>query len=394
MTSIFVLPSAEKVMEFGHNFPVPRRSETILLGLARALAASPMWFDMPEGILVFRATPSPVLAILGKFDDAARQRIEKLGQYLHDTLAQTRYVGYLQAEEDCERLAIKLIERFGWEELHHYHFDAIPRGGLIVLGMLAYLLKLKHEQLRPPHPDNTPLVVVDDCVLSGARFSKYLGGIKSQQVILASLYAHPELRNAIEAKEPSVMACISAHDLHDYAPGQLGDNHSSWLEYWSRRLDGPRYWIGQPEHVCFAWSEPDRAFWNPVTKQVEAAWRIVPPDLCLKNRPVPGAEPTRVQIQPEGKGPLKPSAAVIYGDLEGQIFVGDMKVGKSLCLEGTAASIWRSIVKYGNLRDVAVAISQEYEVEEDVLNSNLHGFVSELLACGLLEHEYTSSYAT
>jgi hypothetical protein len=179
----------------------------------------------------------------------------------------------------------------------------MPRGGFIVLGMLAYVLDLRPAQLAPSPPSDVPLVVTDDCAISGVRFSDMLDRCENRQVIFSHLYSHPDLRIAIERREPRVLACVSAQDLTDYAPAYYGDQYEAWRERWRQRPN-PGYWVGQPDHVCFAWNEPDTVFWNPVAQQAESAWRLLPPELCLKNRRKFAPEDARVQLQPEGKGPL------------------------------------------------------------------------------------------
>ena len=56
------------------------------------------------------------------------------------TLGRLRYVGYRQAEEAVAELADRLRSRFGAHEVRSLSYVAIPRGGLIVLGMLASML--------------------------------------------------------------------------------------------------------------------------------------------------------------------------------------------------------------------------------------------------------------
>lgn len=362
-----------------------------LISLARALAVSPLWREISDACIVARPRLQPVLGVLGRFDAAGESRLAALGQGLNDVMTRLRHVDYTQAEQDCEQLAAQLVERFGRNELGHFRFTTIPRGGLLVLGMLAYYLGLERRQLESPHPPDVTLVVVDDCALTGARFGRFLERRESRQVVFAHLYSHPDLRAAIEAREPRVRACLAAQDLHDYGPERLGDEYSAWRERWLDRLDSPRYWVGQPDHVCFAWNEPDRFFWNPVTERVESGWRIVPPELCLKNRLAPGTEPIPVQVQPEGKGPLKPSEYVLFGEFEGQIVVGNLETGESFGLADVAADTWRAIVEYGNLEDVVDALLRDYDVDEATLRADLRAFVDDLLARGLLEQSDASN---
>ena len=220
--------------------------------------------------------PSPKLLALGRFDAAGEAWLRCQSQALPQACANLRYVGYPQVERDCERLAAGLREHLG-DELAQAQLTAIPHGGFVVLGLLAALLK----QMIPPCREKSPLVVVDDCALSGVRFGQLLRGCESSRIVFAPLYSPPGLRAEIRAREPRVEMILSAADI-------LG----------ARIAQGPAegYWSGDTEALAFPWNEPDRSVWNPAAERWEAAWRIVPPELCLKNRPRPGTEPIPVQI--------------------------------------------------------------------------------------------------
>jgi hypothetical protein len=362
-------------------------AEERLLILASALAASPFWSEMPHAALVVRRNPEPLLAVIGYFDEAGEARMQALQAQLDLVLPRLKYVGYAQAASDCERLAGKLVERFGRDELQNFRFVAMPRGGYIVLGMLAYVMGLRRSQLDSHHPSGAPLVVVDDCAISGLRFRSFLEDRESPRVVFAHLYSPPELREAIEAESPSRVTCLSAHDLHDHAPERLGSEYSAWRERWSARMDYRSYWIGQPDHICFAWNEPDSSFWNAVTRQEESGWRFVPPDMCLKNRPEPGTEPLRVQIQPEGGGSLRPSDRVLFGELEEQIVIGDLETEETYLLSDVAADMWQAIVEYESSDEASKALLRSYDVDRGVLKADLHNFAEDLLSQGLLEKD-------
>jgi hypothetical protein len=384
---VFVLQTNPETTGYAEALQVAEEPEAQLRALAGALSISPLWKEMSRAVLVVRMEPNPLLGVVGYFDAAGRARLEWLRRLLDRALPHMRYVGYAQAEKDCERLAARLVERFGRDELRNFRFTAIPRGGFIVLGMLAYVLGLRRSQLESPHPPEAPLVVVDDCALSGVRFGRFLERSESRRIVFAHLYSPPELRDAIEAGKPRSVTCVSAHDLQDYAPEYQGDEYSAWRKRWMARMDPYGYWVGQTEHVCFAWNEPDSSIWNPVTNREETGWRFVPPELCLKNRPAPGAKPIPVQVQPRGKGPLKPSSHVLFGELEGQIVVGDLKVEESFMLSDVGADMWQAVVKYGNLEDVAETLLKDYDVDSVALQADLRDFVDDLLCRGLLESE-------
>lgn len=369
-----------------------RDSGVDVTDLARALASSPLWRDMPRAALLVRRSPRPAIGVVGQFDAASEKRLAALGDQITRSLGGLRYVSYAQAEQDCERLAERLIERFGREELRRFRFTAIPRGGFIVLGMLAYALGLDQSQLEPPRTPGAPLVVVDDCALTGSRFGRFLERCESREFIFAHLYSHPDLREAIEISEPGVLACLAAGDLADHAPERLGAEYDAWRRRCLARGYGHRYWVGQLDHVAFPWNEPDAAFWNPVTETMERGVNLVPPEMCLKNRTIPSTESVqpRVRVQPECPGPLRPSERVIFGDFEGQTVVGDLETGESFSLSGVAADLWRAIAERGSLEDAIDSLASEYDVDTAILRDDLRGFVEDLLLRGLLENAEAS----
>lgn len=369
---------------FGQNLD---KSEVGLQNLARALSTSPLWREMPRTVLVVRSGFRPLIGAIGYFDPAGKARLEALQWQLEHVLPHLKYVSYAQAEMDCARLAGQLLERFGGDELQDFRFVAVPRGGNIVLGMLAYALGLRQSQLEPPYPPERPLMVVDDCAISGLRFRHFLERWENRRIVFAQLYSPVELRKAIENEESRDVTCLSAHDLHDRAPERLGHEYAAWQERWFGRMKHRCYWVGQPDQVCFAWNEPDIGVWNLVTEQEESGWRFVPPEFCLKNRLATGMEPIPVQVQPEGRGPLKPPAHVLFGDLEGQVVVGELKAQESFVLESVGADMWRAIVEYESLDEASRALLRSYDVDRGVLKADLHNFAEDLLSQGLLEKD-------
>lgn len=327
-----------------------------------------------------------MLAALGRFDEDEVARLEAFSRHLQSALGRLRYVDYAQAERDCAALAERLVGRFGRDALRAFRFVGLPRGGLLVLGMLSYVLDLDHDRLEGPLPDDAPLVVVDDCALTGSRFHRFLQQHPERDVVFAPLYAHPDLRRAIEREAPNVIACVSARDLHDHAPDALGDAYEAWQRRWEARDTGPRYWIGQPDHVCFPWNEPDIGVWNPATQQVEPGPRVVPPDRCLKNRhrTREAEPPVPVQVQPEAAGPIRPHPAVLFGTLDDSTIVANPGADVCVELDGTAAAMWHALVAHGAVAGALDALRATYDVDADRLRADLEGFIEALVARDLL----------
>lgn len=350
--------------------------------IARGIASSPLWSSLPASgasFLVVRTTP-PLLAVFGSFDDADRARLEALVRQMNFALRRLRYVSYDQAERDCRLLASRLRERFDENELKKFSYTAIPKGGMIVLGMLSYMLGLKPWQMGTPETADTPLVVVDDCALSGHRLSAAMRTWKNRPIIFAPLYSAPELRTAIERRESRVIACISARDLVDYSQ-DTQEGKQAFDTAWRERLGDDRYWMGLPEYICFAWNEPDRLFWNPVLKKVESGWRILPPEFCIKN----GMPRIPVFLQPVPEGRLRPADHIMYAIDGTAVIIGDRERKKTYRLEGTAADIWKAVIEFGNEDLVIRAIMERYEMTGTSVRAEVTSFIENLVKDRILE---------
>lgn len=333
---------------------------------------------------VVRHGPQPALAALGRFSESEITQLEAHSARLRKTIKHLRYVDYTQAECDSATLAARLTDRIGRETLQRAHFIGIPRGGLIVLGMLSYTLDLNQSQIEDPPSPSVPLVVVDDCALTGSRFHRFLQRHPDRKIVFAPLYAHPRLRAAIEEQEPNVLACISARDLHDHAPDEV-DDYEAWRARWKERDIGHRYWIGQPDHLCFPWSEPDTGVWNSATQGVEPGLRVVSPERCLKNKYGQAeASTVPVQVQPEPAGPIRPAPPVFFGTLGEAVIVAQPEADVCMELDGTAAGMWTALVEHGTISGAVEALLAEYDVDRATLEADLTGFVQSLAARDLL----------
>lgn len=314
--------------------------------------------------------------------DMEQPRLSNLAQALRYNHRVLRYVDYRQAEKDCHRLAVKILGLYSREQLQECSFIAIPRGGFIVLGILAYILDLKPHQLSIlDWTISNPLFIIDDCALSGVRFADFLARVpnSASDIVFAHLYSTAGLREAIVSEEPRVQHCLAAHDLHDYAREYYPDPdaYQAWQQRWQGRLKKYRYWHSTPEGIGFAWSEPDNILWNPATQGIEAGWRFYPPSLCLKNRYSFGLPLIEVSFMP-----LRIAPDVASGWFGEELWLCKTETEQIYKLQGIATEMWRALAMYGNLDVVAEYLLQEYEVEETTLRGDLDCFVA-----ALLEHQ-------
>ncbi len=356
--------------------------------LARALAASPAWRSIPDAVIVARTEPPERLVALGRFTVEDARRLESLAGLLPDALRRLKYVSYADAERIVGDLADRLVERVGRVWLDDACFVAQPRGGLIVLGMLAYELGLRRDQVgvcdqSERRGQDGPIVLVDDCSLSGLRFREFLARHPSNDVVFAHLYSHPDLRQAIEEVESRVRACVASRDLVDHAPGLHGTRYEDWLRRWRERSDPGVYWIGLPDHVGFSWSEPDITTWNDLTSSEEAAWRLLPPELCLRNRAHP-VEQERWQVQPESSGRYRPSPDTVYATRAASTIVANCVSGQAYELEGISADLWSALVMGEDPEQIVDRLASEYGIASDALAADMEAFTATARERGLL----------
>jgi hypothetical protein len=354
-----------------------------LTGLAQALQASAAWRTMHGTVLAVRHDP-PLLAAFGSWDAAAAARWETLRWQLERLERGLRHVDYEQAAEDARRLAGSLLDRLGPDELARAEFRGLPRGGGIVRSLLAYALELRGQGSTAAAERGGPVILVDDCALSGARLRDALRQVHGgRPVVVALLYAPPALRRAIEAAEPAVRFCLAAADLADEAPAVHGQAYAAWRARWQQRSpDG--YWVGLPELISFSWSEPDLSVFNPVTGSVEAGWRLVPPARCLKNRPPAGSSAAPVQVQPQPAAPLRPAPDTVFAEVEGEVVVASVDSARAVTLPGVAGDMWRALIRHGTVGGAADELLRRYEVSAGSLRRDLGNLLRQLLEEGYL----------
>ncbi|WP_209626651.1 PqqD family peptide modification chaperone [Methanobacterium petrolearium] len=291
------------------------------------------------------------------------------------------YIDYKKAEKDVEELASQILEVYSPENLESFVFKPIPRGGFIVLGMLAYALNLNPSQFEFNTNPKQPIMIVDDIALTGARIAEILSKNNFSHVVIAHLYSPPQLRNALMENEPCVKNCFSAHDLEDHAPHNYIGDYSLWEKQVSKKMC-KRYWIGQSDVVGFAWSETDYFLWNPVTKRLEDGWRLLAPHKCLKNKFNLGISSQRVEKQD-----IKLSEDVVSGIFSDEILLYHRETGEIFSLSGVAAMIWRVLMTLGNVEATVKYLKEYYDVEEDVLRRDVEKYVSHLFETKILKKE-------
>jgi len=313
-------------------------------------------------------------------DEIERSRLAALLHRLGEGL---REVSWAQAERDAARLAAELAATV--PDLDRAGFAAIPRGGLVVLGLLSYLLDLDADRLVPASEPADTLVLVDDCALTGLRARQAVAGCGARRVVLAHLYSTPPLRRAL-AREPTVVACVAARDLEDRTAEVLPDLEArrSARRRWREWL-GDRPWFGLSEPVAFPWNEPDRPFWNALTGRAEDGWRLVPPHRNLKAR---GRLGDLALIADRGAvaGPgWRLADGVAWGDFDGVVWLCRTADRRVFSLTGVAVDLWRWLAAGGDEAAVAARAAEAFGVGEVDARRDLAGLLEELSGEGLMK---------
>lgn len=356
------------------NFP-----DNPLLIIARGIASSPLWSTMPEAELQIRLSP-PEISVVGLFDPADIPRLKVLAWQTRHALRTLRYIRYTDLEEDCRLLASRLTERVDNDQLKNYYFTCIPRGGLVVLGILSYVLGLERWQLESPPSRDAPVVVVDDCAFTGKRFFQFLKKNQSDTIIFAPLYSNPCLRSAIEAREDRVKACISSRDL-EICLYSSNDDQRAFEEIFKSDTSTSDYWHGLTEYLCFAWNEPDFVFFNPVTKTVEGKWTIFPQEICLKNGPVRIPVSIREDIRAEFY--VAEDIVTIFENT--CVTIDNLVTHDRHMVKGIAAEMWNALLEYGTQEALLTKFLDLYDIDPVTLKKDVSEFIQDLLSRGILK---------
>jgi hypothetical protein len=351
----------------------------VLRYTAQAIQLHSVWQDLPQGLFIVRCHPTPLIAVMGTLSKKSFIQLKLQPSIINDACSRLRYLSYTEVVTACEQLAAQLLKALGAQKLRECRFCGIPRGGFIVLGMLSYALGLRSEQLQPPYPEDTPLVIVDDCALSGSRYAQAIRQYPNHKLILAPLYAHPTLRAAMVEAHSQVLMCLSGEDLMDHGEEVMGEQYQPWQTQNQKRLAGKRYWLGLPDYICFPWNEPDHLLWNPITETLEKSWPIVPPDYCLKNRLLPHNPAIDIQVQPQAMGWLQPNESIVFGELKGHILIGHLETGETFGLSDRSIPYWQVLRTTQSFEEAISVLSNSTQLPELTLRQELKTFMDQLI---------------
>ena len=274
--------------------------------LARAIGSDARWPD--DALIAWRCDP-PSIAICGSFDQETLGLLSILGSQLELTLPHIRLWNWDDVARAARDLAGRLqdIEEPG----DHNAIVAVPRGGLIVGGLVAYAAN------RPIAPDvgsaRSGSWMIDDVSISGLRLLSELDRLPAKSILVGVLAATDGAVEVVRA-HPAVLGFERVERVEELAAAE--NQHASedrgksrWPEFDSR------IWIGRAAHHVFPWNEPDSSFRHPVTRRVEPGFPLVPREQCYSNReplrPVVPVIESLVPLLAPGVWPIEHSGSLL-----------------------------------------------------------------------------------
>lgn len=374
-------------------------SEGWLLAVARAIVSSPAWRELGRASLVVRTDPEPIVGALGRFDERSERRLRGLAIQLTEQLPHLAYWDYATAEEATRQLADRVRATVASRGAGRVRYRAVPRGGHVVLGMLAYLADADQDQLElPVGPDDT-VIVVDDVAISGSRLTRYLNAHPTWTDVVIATLAAPAGLAAAMGHDRRVRSFLAARELAELPlQARHGDDAARWRRRWRGRGGDDVRWVGRTEHVVFPWNEPDFGIWNDVTGRVERGWSLVPPEMCLKHRGSlatvtaaghgdvpndPAHAILRTPVPPAGRE-LEPHANVVAGRLDDTVVVGATGWDRCIALEGVAATAWDAIALHGTASAAVASVTATYDVDPATARRDVSALIEGLLDAGAI----------
>jgi hypothetical protein len=228
--------------------------------------------------------------------------------------------------------------------------------------------------------DDGPLVIVDDCAISGLRLRDLLAENGSRHVVLATLLSSPGLRRAVRDATPRVLAFATGDDLHDHGE-ELLDDYAGWRRTWSERVP-ERYHTGLLDLVCFPWSEPDLRLWNPVTERIEPSWWLAPPEACLAHRVAPPH--LDVQVVADDPGSRWLATHVVPVEHEDATGLVDLDGGPGARLTDVARELWHAWSPHGDVARAADEVARSHAQPVARVRDDLERLLADLRNRGLL----------
>ena len=231
------------------------------LDLARALSHDP---ELSQSLFAVRGR---TIGIFGAWTPRLAQRLAALRVQLIEQLPFVQSLSFDDVQEACKRLAGQLAVEVDDQSV----IVPVPRGGLIVAGLLAYELGIPRDRIRLPLAHEHPLIV-DDVSISGVRMRETLDGLGVDRATVGLLAATTGSIDFLRQTFGPSVRVFADRTLADHSDQVHGDEVDGWRERWAQReADGA---VLITDHLVFPWAEPDFTFWNDVTQDEDRGFRL------------------------------------------------------------------------------------------------------------------------
>lgn len=345
--------------------------------------------DTPIVAAAYRCQPTYSLCLVAvhkadtrELDDLQR-RLGSLDHYCKKIINIT----YSQVETATDLLATKLIDRFGRKELKSFSFFPVPRGGLICLGFLSYCLNLTYKNIvhliEADHKNSKPIVLVDDCSMSGHRLLEFAQRFKGKNTIGAVLYAPKELQDGFKNNSIKSIDCFVGEYLQpsndvDMLPIK-GEVLASKMSLKDRVL------AGDFRLPCFPWGEADQTIIDAKMQKPISGWALTRPKTSGDNPNVDRSGGHQRQfdfgkcinrtcdlqnaIELPRSEKLNPD--YMFFECGESLVAHDVVTKTSLELNSTGLDMLSAYLEIGSICDTVTELQTRFHVDREMLREDL-----------------------
>ena len=339
-----------------------------------AIAKNEFWHIDEQSFIVCRAcTDGAYIAVCTT--ESSQDHLSEINSQLQSLDTSLQQIQYLDSTQclDLTKSLAKIIKQTVPENiLKNSQVVAIPRGGLFIQAMLSYFLPLEHHQLQYTENDvdTSPLIIVDDCAISGLRLAQQLKKFPNREIYFFTIASPRELRDSVNSKESRILDFKSVLDVKSYSTLDL--NHASQC-----------YWRGQCDTIIFPWSETQRSYrFNGQLSNVPL-WKVAPNKLCLSAREKKQRIRT-TEIKENPSSVMSTPDDVLYHTDQGLTRILNVSTMKHYSLDSIGSTIWQSLLKNADLDNVLAELSSIYGVSKTKLNSDVQLLTQKLFNDGLI----------
>jgi hypothetical protein len=125
------------------------------------------------------------------------------------------------------------------------------------------------------------------------------------------------------------------------------------------------------------------ALWDEQAGTEKPVWRVVPPELCAKNRGLRRARRPAVQKITPSSAPGVPDS-VVFARLRDEIVVANLDSGSCVAMDGVAASFWSAAAGCRSTEAAEQSLLDEYRVDRRRLCADFADFRRTMTERGFL----------